>query len=104
MDSFKIYALCLGVGLFFTLISAIAGHLFGGHDAHAGDVGTGGHRGDGYDHTGMPGMSALSPTTIASFLTAFGGFRLILSRLRCVQNGSDLSALAKRGGLPRGAR
>ena len=99
MDSFKIYALCLGVGLLFTLISAIAGHLFGGHDAHAGDVGTGGHAEAGYDHTGMPGLSPFSPTTIASFITAFGGFGLILSRIEATKSVWVSAPLAAVGGL-----
>src|SRR5438876_7753481 len=99
MDSFKIYALCLGVGLLFALISAVAGHLFGGHDAHAGDVGTGGHAEAGYDHTGMPGMSPFSPTTIASFITAFGGFGLILSRLQATHSPWISAPLATLGGL-----
>jgi hypothetical protein len=37
-----IYGVCLGVGLLFTIISAMAGHFFGDAD-HGGDIGTGGH-------------------------------------------------------------
>ena len=29
-----IYIACLSLGLLFTIISAVAGHFFGGHDAH----------------------------------------------------------------------
>src|SRR5205814_4082299 len=83
--SFTAYAICFGVGLLFTLISAVAGHLFGGHDAH-GDIGTGGHAEAGYEHTGMPGVAPFSPTTIASFITAFGGFGLIFSRLHATKS------------------
>lgn len=93
-----IYAVCFGVGLLFTLISAVAGHLFGGHDAH-GDLGTGGHAEAGYDHTGMPGMSAFSPTSIAAFITAFGGFGLILSRLQATKSPWISAPLAMLGGL-----
>ena len=79
---FFVYLVCLSVGLLFTIISATIGHLFGGHDAggHA-EVGTGGHADAGYDHTGMPGISFFSPTIIASFVTAFGAFGIIFSRL-----------------------
>ncbi len=98
MDSFKIYAVCFGVGLLFTLISAVAGHLFGGHDTH-GELGTGGHAEAGYEHTGMPGMAPFSPTTIASFITAFGGFGLILSRLEATRSPWISAPLATIGGL-----
>jgi len=74
-----IYAICLVVGLLFTLISAVAGHLFGGHDG--GDVGTGGHAEAGFDHPGLPGISFFSPTVLSSFVTAFGAFGLIFSRI-----------------------
>jgi len=100
MDSFKIYAICFGVGLLFTLVSAVAGHLFGGgHDMHGADLGTGGHAEAGFDHTGMPGMSAFSPTSIASFITAFGGFGLILSRLEATKSVWISAPLAAIGGL-----
>ncbi len=36
-----------------------------------------GHAEAGYGAHDMPGFSALSPTTIASFITAFGGFGMI---------------------------
>jgi membrane protein implicated in regulation of membrane protease activity len=90
-----IYAVCLAVGLLFTIISAVAGHFFGG-DGH-GDVGTGGHAEAGFDHTGMPGISFFSPTVLASFVTAFGAFGLILSRIpatRSVWASAPLSAVA----------
>jgi membrane-bound ClpP family serine protease len=79
MTAFHIYFICFGVGLLFTILSAFLGHLFGGHDAHA-DVGTGGHAEAGFEHTGMPGMAPFSPTTIASFITAFGAFGMIFSK------------------------
>jgi membrane protein implicated in regulation of membrane protease activity len=82
---FLIYIICLGVGLVFTLISAIAGHLFGGgHEGHLG--GSGGHAEAGVDASDMPGISALSPTVIASFVTAFGGFGLIFSQIKATKN------------------
>ena len=75
-----LYAICLAVGLLFTIISAVAGHFFGGTDGHA-DVGTGGHAEAGFDHSGMPGISFFSPTVLASFVTAFGAFGLVFTRI-----------------------
>jgi membrane protein implicated in regulation of membrane protease activity len=79
-----IYAICLVVGLVFTLGSAIAGHFFGGD--HHGDVGTGGHAEAGFDHSGMPGISFFSPTVLASFVTAFGAFGLIFSKIEATKS------------------
>lgn len=72
-----IYAICLVVGLIFTVFSAIAGHLFGGHDS----LDAGGHAEAGMGHAGEPGISFFSPTVLASFVTAFGAFGLILSKI-----------------------
>jgi membrane protein implicated in regulation of membrane protease activity len=69
-----IYIFCLVLGLAFTLISAFLGHLFGGHEA----VGAGGHADAGFDTDGVPGITFFSPTVLASFITAFGAFGLIL--------------------------
>ena len=74
-----LYLICLVVGLVFTIISAVAGHLFGGHDGM--DVGTGGHAEAGFDDSGVPGLSFFSPTVLASFVTAFGAFGLIFSKI-----------------------
>jgi len=94
MDVFLIYIICFGVGLFFTLLSAIFGELFGGHDADT--VGTGGHAEAGFDHSGMPGISIFSPTVLAAFITAFGGFGMIFSKFEPTKNpwvSGPLSAL-----------
>ncbi|HEX7570463.1 MAG TPA: hypothetical protein VF492_08155 [Verrucomicrobiae bacterium] len=72
-----IYLICLVVGLVFTLVSVLAGHFFGGHGDHVG--GSGGHAEAGADSSDMPGISIFSPTIIAAFITAFGGFGLIYS-------------------------
>jgi membrane protein implicated in regulation of membrane protease activity len=77
-----IYAICLVLGLMFTLISAFLGHLFGGHDS----VGTGGHADAGFDSDGVPGITFLSPLVLASFATAFGGFGLIFSEIPATSN------------------
>ncbi|HKQ37670.1 MAG TPA: hypothetical protein VJ063_06295 [Verrucomicrobiae bacterium] len=85
MSASLIYLICFGVGLLFTIVSALLGDV-SGHDADHGDhVGTGGHAAAGFDHSGMPGVSPFSPTVIASFVTAFGGFGLILTRIPATQ-------------------
>jgi hypothetical protein len=96
MDAFLIYLICFAVGLLFTVISAVLGDVFGHHD---GDLGTGGHAEAGFDHTGMPGLSPFSPTTIAAFVTAFGGFGLILSRINATKPVLISAPLAALGGL-----
>ena len=85
MDTFLIYFICFGVGLLFTLVSAVLGHVFGGHGGDA-DLGTGGHAEAGFEHTGIPGVSLLSPTTIASFITAFGGFGMIFTQIEATKS------------------
>jgi len=90
-----IYTACLALGLLFAIISAFAGHLFGGHDG--GDVGTGGHAEAGYDHSGVPGISFFSPTVLGCFITAFGACGLILSHIestRSVWISAPVSAVA----------
>src|SRR5215813_537168 len=79
-----IYAICLVAGLVFTLISAVSGHFFGGD--HGADVGTGGHAEAGFDHSGVPGISFFSPTVLASFITAFGAFGLIFSKIEATSS------------------
>ena len=92
MDLFLVYLLCFGAGLLFTLISALMSHGFG-HDGHAGGGhGADGHAEAGYSSHDMPGFAALSPTTIASFVTAFGGFGIILSQIQRDANRPWVSA------------
>jgi len=98
MDAFLIYFICFGVGLVFTIISAIIGDVFGGHDAHT-EIGTGGHAEAGFEHTGMPGLSPFSPTTLASFITAFGGFGMIFSKIALTRPTWISAPLAALGGL-----
>jgi membrane protein implicated in regulation of membrane protease activity len=80
MDLFLAYVICFGVGLVFTLVSAFMADVFGGHDVGGGHEGAGGHAEAGSGVDDMPGFSALSPTTIASFVTAFGGVGMVLSK------------------------
>ena len=79
MDLFLIYLVCFGVGLLFAIVSALFAGVFGGHDGalHADHA----HAEGGLGSHDMPGFSALSPTTIATFVTAFGGFGMILSKI-----------------------
>src|SRR6266542_469507 len=91
-----IYAACLILGLFFTLISAVAGHLFGGD--HGADVGTSGHAEAGFDHSGIPGVSFFSPTVLASFVTAFGAFGVIFTRIDATSSPWMSAPLSMAGG------
>lgn len=76
MDTiFLIYLVCFGVGLLFTLVSGVLGGVFGGHDAHGGVADT--HAEGGFASHEMPGFSPLSPTTLATFVTAFGGLGMV---------------------------
>lgn len=92
-----IYGICLAVGLLFTIISAIAGHFFGGGDTHV-DVGTGGHVEAGFDGSGMPGISFFSPTVLAAFMTSFGAFGLIFSRIPVTSSVWASAPLSAAGG------
>jgi membrane protein implicated in regulation of membrane protease activity len=47
----------------------------------------------------MPGITPLSPTTIASFVTAFGGFGMILSRIEATRSPFLSLPLSLLGGL-----
>src|SRR5512137_1004235 len=95
MEAIK-YGVCLGVGWLFTFFSAIAGHLFGGHDGA--DVGTGGHAEAGFDQSGVPGISFFSPTVLASFVTAFGAFGLVFSKIQATRSVWISAPLAAGGG------
>ena len=94
---FIVYLVCLGAGLVFTLISAIAGHLFGGHEGHV--DGSGGHAEAGADMSDMPGVSAFSPTVLASFVMAFGGFGIIFHQIPATRSPWFSAPLAVLGGL-----
>jgi hypothetical protein len=93
-----VYFGCFLFGLVFTIVSVFFGHHFGGSDAHF-DLGTGGHAEAGYDHSGMPGISPFSPTTICSFITAFGGFGLIFSSIPATRSVWVSTPLSLFGGL-----
>src|SRR5258705_14020625 len=93
MDLTTIYLICFGVGLVFAIVSTFLAEVFGGHDAHMG------HAESGFDVHHMPGFSVFSPTTIASFITAFGGLGLIFSKIKATQNVWLSAPLALVGGL-----
>jgi membrane protein implicated in regulation of membrane protease activity len=98
MDLFVVYLICLGVGLVFTIVTASLGHAFGGHEAPSQGEGAGGHAEAGFAGSDdMPGFAALSPTSIASFVTAFGGFGMVFTKVEALKNpwiNVPLSALA----------
>jgi membrane protein implicated in regulation of membrane protease activity len=95
---FLIYLICLGVGLVFTLVSAIFGHHFGGgHEAHV--DGSHGHAEAGADSSDMPGISALSPTVISAFVTSFGGLGVILKQFPATKSPLISAPLATLGGF-----
>jgi len=91
-----VYAICLVVGLTFTLITVLAGHFFGSGD-HV--VGSGGHVEAGADSSDAPGLSIFSPTIIASFITAFGGFGLIFTQFHRTSPSEISAPLSLLGGL-----
>src|ERR1700685_1881109 len=92
-----VYLACFLLGLLFPVVSFFFGHV-GLHDGHA-EVGTGGHAEAGYEHSGMPGVSAFSPTIICSFITAFGGFGMILSHIPATKNVWVSAPISLLGGL-----
>lgn len=93
-----LYAICLVVGLLFTIISAAVGHFFGGDHGGGTDVGTGGHAEAGFDDTGLPGISFFSPTVLASFVTAFGALGLIFTKIEATQSVWISAPLSAAGG------
>jgi membrane protein implicated in regulation of membrane protease activity len=98
MDLFLTYLICFGIGLVFTIVSAFMADVFGGHDV-PGHEGAGGHAEAGFDGNDMPGFSPLSPTTIASFVTAFGGFGMVLSKFERTSSPWVSVPLSAVGGL-----
>jgi len=98
MDLFFVYFVCFGVGLIFTIMAALVGQMFGGHDG-ADSPGADGHAEAGFGTSDMPGFSAISPTTIATFLTAFGGLGMIFSKIEATRTPWISGPLAALGGL-----
>ena len=94
MELSLVYLICFGVGLFFAILSAFFANGGSHPDAHAeghAELDGGGHE--------MPGFSPLSPTTIATFVTAFGGFGLILSKIEATATPWLSLSLAALGGF-----
>ena len=86
-----VYGICLVAGLIFTLVSVMAGHFFG-HGDHV--AGSGGHVEAGADSSDAPGISIFSPTIMASFITAFGGFGLIFTQFPKTSNAAISAPLS----------
>ncbi len=83
MDLFLVYLICFGVGLLFAILSFVFAD-FGGHgdgQAASGHMGSQGHAEGGFNHGDMPGFSVLSPTSLATFITSFGGLGMIFCKL-----------------------
>lgn len=99
MDLFIAYVACFGLGLLFAVVSGIVGHLFGGHGTDGAEIGSVGHAEAGFGGDHLPGVSPLSPTTIAAFITAFGGFGMILSRIEATRSPALSLPLSLLGGL-----
>ena len=98
MNAFQIYLVCFGVGFLFTIVGALMADVFGGHDAHV-DIGSGGHAEGGFGSHEMPGFSPLSPTTLATFVTAFGGLGMIFTQVAATQSPWLSAPLSAIGGF-----
>jgi hypothetical protein len=81
-DAFHGYMLLFFIGLIYAIVSAVLSGVLGGDFGTDHDVG-GAHPGDMGTHldSGMVHFSPLSPTVIATFLTAFGGMGMICMRV-----------------------
>lgn len=91
-----IYAICLLTGLLFSMFTVFFGHFFGGGGHVAGSAG---HVEAGGDSSDAPGMSVFSPTVLASFVTAFGGFGLIFSEFPATRPAIISAPLSLGGGV-----
>lgn len=100
MDAFTIfhfYLIFFLLGLGYAVVAVLMGQIVGGH-GDGGSEGAGSHAGghassSGGEHHGghgalgdaggesMPTISPLSPVTIATFITAFGGTGMVLHRV-----------------------
>ena len=96
------YLICFGVGLLFALVSAFFADVFGGHEIS----GHGGHLGGGAAHPDagvggheMPGFAPVSPTTLAAFITGFGGFGLLFSNWELTKSPYVSAPLSAGAGL-----
>ncbi|HTI72213.1 MAG TPA: NfeD family protein [Candidatus Limnocylindria bacterium] len=100
MDLFVVYLACFAFGLLFSIVSGIFAGVFGGHDSHLSHP----TFSDGHDHpvsghSDAPEFSPLSPTIIASYITAFGGIGLVLHRLPATQHPALNIPLSALGGF-----
>ena len=93
MDLFVVYLACFAFGLLFSIVSGIFAGVFGGHDGGLG------HQHVPIGHGDSPSFSPLSPTTIASYITAFGGIGLILDRIPATHHPALSIPLAAVGGF-----
>lgn len=92
--AFLVYAVCFGVGLLFALLSLAFGHLGHVHVELGHEAGAHGHAEAGSGVHDMPGFAPVGPTTIATFVTAFGGLGMILTRSDALHRLSGVIAAA----------
>lgn len=83
--AFFLYTVCFAGGLLFGVLSMVFGHLGhgeGGHAdlAHDTDLHVHAHAEGGLETHEMPGFAPVGPTTIATFVTAFGGVGMLASQ------------------------
>jgi membrane protein implicated in regulation of membrane protease activity len=86
MDLFVVYVACFAFGLLFSIVSAFFSGVFGGHEIPSHPEIHSGHVEAGLGEHDLPGFSPISPTTISTFITAFGGFGMVFSRLPGTQS------------------
>ena len=99
MDLFVVYLACFAFGLLFSIVSGIFAGVFGGHDGAMGHHGGIGHAHLPIGHSDSPNFSPLSPTTIASYITSFGGIGLILDRIPATHSPALSVPLSAIGGF-----
>jgi membrane-bound ClpP family serine protease len=92
-----VYLVCFGVGLVFAVVSAFFADVFGGHDV-PGQIADS-HAEGGFASGEMPGFSPLSPTTLAAFVTGFGGFGLLFDRWPATSHPAVSATLATIAGF-----
>ena len=102
LSLYTAFWICFWVGLFFAIMSGlmsgifggshadashlgghgldVGGHDVGGHDGHPGGGAEGHDMGQGVGHS-MPDFPALSPVTISTFVTVFGGAGVIFTKI-----------------------
>jgi len=104
MDLSLVYLTCFGIGLLFTFVTAFISHHFGAGHSHI-EFSHGMHTDGAHGHAeadsshDMPGFSVVSPVVITSFVTAFGGFGMMLCKIPATESAWLSAPLSVLGGL-----